>query len=320
MQPVKDAIKSGYSSLMWDSGALRTWLRVRPGRRNVVVLNYHAIDGRVFEDHLRYLTAAYGVVDLARALAHVRGESALPDNSVVITFDDAYRQFADQIYPLLRAHAVPATMFVPTDSVDQQAVLWFNRVKAAILGSEGRPLALGDLSIGPSDERRTAYRRAIAYLNSLDIRHRDDLLDGCLDGARLDSACLDRHRPLTWDQMRSMRDWVTFGAHSASHPNLRVVEGDRLGHEVWHSRARVEAELGDGASHFAYPFGRPEHVGDAAAEAVRRAGGSCGLTTVRGACRVGEDVFHLPRVVCDGIGSGRVLATRLSDLWVCLST
>ena len=33
---------------------------------------------------------------------------------VILTFDDAFTDFADMVYPILRQHSVPATVFVPT--------------------------------------------------------------------------------------------------------------------------------------------------------------------------------------------------------------
>jgi peptidoglycan/xylan/chitin deacetylase (PgdA/CDA1 family) len=43
-------------------------------------------------------------------------------DAVAITFDDALGTFADIAWPLLRAHALPATVFVPTAHVGQTSV------------------------------------------------------------------------------------------------------------------------------------------------------------------------------------------------------
>lgn len=320
MQAIKDAIKSSFSFALFGSGALGAWLRIRPSRDRIVILNYHDIAPRLFEDHLRHILATYRVITLDEAVGCIRGETPPRTNAVAITFDDAYAGFVDELYPILSRLRVPVTMFVPTGSVDLQTVLWFNQVKAAVLGSGGDVLHLGNRSFRLDRDRRGAYWRVVTALNAMDREQRDACLNELLRSATPDRACLDRHRPMTWDQMRRMGDRVSFGAHSVTHPNLAVLDSERLEFEVGESKRRIESELDRPVRHFAYPFGRPQQVGGSVAAVVGRSGFACGLTTVRGTCGSGDDLLRLPRIVCDGIGGGRILAARLSDLWICLST
>jgi peptidoglycan/xylan/chitin deacetylase (PgdA/CDA1 family) len=51
------------------------------------------------------------VLDLDRALACLRGEVPTPSRAVVLTFDDAYENFADHALPVLQAHRFPATVY-----------------------------------------------------------------------------------------------------------------------------------------------------------------------------------------------------------------
>ena len=55
-------------------------------------------------------------VGLADGMARVRGGS--DDACVALTFDDAFRNFYDVVWPMLQEHRVPATLFVPTGFVD----------------------------------------------------------------------------------------------------------------------------------------------------------------------------------------------------------
>jgi len=132
---------------MWNSGLLSAWLKVRPRRHRVAILNYHHISADVFEDHLRSLCRAYSIISLDDCHDFLLGDRDLPPNSVVLTFDDAYRQFHDEIHPILERFDFPATMFVPTASIDAQEVLWFNRVKALVHGMAPGVLHLGDSQV-----------------------------------------------------------------------------------------------------------------------------------------------------------------------------
>jgi peptidoglycan/xylan/chitin deacetylase (PgdA/CDA1 family) len=86
------------------------------------ILTYHSIDDSgspvsmseaAFRAHVRFLSSgAVTVVPLADLAAR-------PDDaeSVALTFDDAFANFATVALPLLRDHGLPATLFVVSDHV-----------------------------------------------------------------------------------------------------------------------------------------------------------------------------------------------------------
>ncbi len=320
MQAVKDVIKTRYSSLMWRSGLLSTWLKVRPRRRDVAILCYHHVPAHVFADHLRALVQAYRVVTLDACRAYLGGEGDLPANAVVITFDDAYRQFHDEIYPILRQHGVPATVFVSTAAVQRQEVHWFNRVKALVWGTDLDEVRLGDRVVPVRGRRRSAYHETVRILNSHTVDERDALLADLLGGAAFSKRHLAMVQPMTWEQLRAMRGRVTYGAHTVTHPNLAMLDRRGIADEIMESKRCLEEQLGVDVNHFAYPFGRAWNINSDAVDVVREAGFACAVTMNRGSCKPGEDLFMLPRVACDGVPDGRTLATQLSSLWVFVST
>ena len=88
------------------------------------ILTYHSIDGsgspisvglREFRRHVEWLAVAPIRVLTVPELLQVPADV----DAVAITFDDALQAFGDVAWPLLRAHALPATVFVPTAHVGQ---------------------------------------------------------------------------------------------------------------------------------------------------------------------------------------------------------
>lgn len=81
------------------------------------ILTYHSIDPSgsaisvdeaAFRAHVAWLgSGAVRVVPLERI-----GEPESGGDAVALTFDDAFRNFADVAWPLLRAHGLPVTLFV----------------------------------------------------------------------------------------------------------------------------------------------------------------------------------------------------------------
>ena len=89
---------------------------------HVTILCYHEVDraGDAFavshqrlEEHLKFLKQeGCHFVSLDEYLRFCRGELQLPDNSVMITFDDGYRSFYTKVYPLLKKYQVPGMLAI----------------------------------------------------------------------------------------------------------------------------------------------------------------------------------------------------------------
>ncbi|MGZ5027465.1 MAG: poly-beta-1,6-N-acetyl-D-glucosamine N-deacetylase PgaB [Methylobacter sp.] len=91
-----------------------------------LVLNYHDIvkagsaksslnsmDVSVdhFEEHLVWLKKnGYKIVSVQNVLDAAAGKNSIPDNSVLLTFDDGYQSFYTRVFPLLKKYHYPATV------------------------------------------------------------------------------------------------------------------------------------------------------------------------------------------------------------------
>lgn len=104
------------------------------GGNRLLVLSYHdirddvarkgdpdgyAVSAQNFAAHLDWLSGhGYRPVSLDDMMAASRGERALPDKAVLLTFDDGLRSVYTHAFPLLRAYGYPALVAVVTDWVE----------------------------------------------------------------------------------------------------------------------------------------------------------------------------------------------------------
>lgn len=97
---------------------------------NAVAFMYHrfgedrypstSVNLEQFDAHLDHLEeAGYQVWPLARITEHLANGRTVPDRTVAITIDDAYRSVYDEAYPRLRERGMPYTVFVAADAVDE---------------------------------------------------------------------------------------------------------------------------------------------------------------------------------------------------------
>jgi len=78
------------------------------------------VSAEAFEAQMAFLEKeGYRVIPLKQLVRALEKGENLPDRSVVITIDDAYRSIIDVAWPILRTYSYPFTVFVYTGAVDK---------------------------------------------------------------------------------------------------------------------------------------------------------------------------------------------------------
>ncbi len=89
----------------------------------VIVLTYHAVDKKIlgpisltpdlFERHMEYLRyMGFHPITPELLRKFMEGKEDVPDNAVLITFDDGYENFYKNAYPILKKFHIPAINFI----------------------------------------------------------------------------------------------------------------------------------------------------------------------------------------------------------------
>jgi peptidoglycan/xylan/chitin deacetylase (PgdA/CDA1 family) len=144
------------------------------------------------------------------------------------------------------------------------------------------------------------YELAAADLQALGLPACFFVVTDFLDSDRQapwDEAKGIRSRWMGWDEARALRDQgFELGAHTRTHPDLGIVEGERARDEIAGSKERLERELGAPVTLFSYPFGGRHQLTDANRQLVRDAGFSCCVSAYGGTVSSGADPFDLRRI------------------------
>lgn len=114
------------------SALARIWVvcAALAGHKNrMPVLCYHSLnagydsdveplDPAMFEQHILFLKEHYTIARLSDLGTALKTGQALPQRSVVLTFDDGYLDNYETLFPILKKHDVPATIFLVSGFVD----------------------------------------------------------------------------------------------------------------------------------------------------------------------------------------------------------
>ena len=83
------------------------------------------VDENIFERHLMYYKENYNIISLRDFFS----KKSIPKNSLIITFDDGYRDNFLNVYPLLEKHSIPATICITTDFLNNNDLLWLSKIQ-----------------------------------------------------------------------------------------------------------------------------------------------------------------------------------------------
>lgn len=74
----------------------------------------------LFQEHIKFLKReGYAVRPLGQIIEDLKNKRPLPDKTVALTFDGAYRQTMEKVIPVLETSGFPFTVFVSSDLVDE---------------------------------------------------------------------------------------------------------------------------------------------------------------------------------------------------------
>ena len=191
----------------------------------------------VFEETLLALKDKYRVVPLSLLLDRISEKRNIEPGTVVITFDDGYRDNFLIAAPLLRKYQLPATFFVTSQYT-------------------------GTTRVFPWDAQ-----------SSID------------------------HPLMNWDEVRELyRMGFEIGGHTSNHVNLGIVPLDEAKQEIFESKEKIEEEIGDRITAFAYPFGGRDCIRDEILPIITAAGYRCCCSGFGGKVNKDSSLFNLSRV------------------------
>ena len=245
------------------SGAAQVFRYVN--HQKVAILAYHGIhagesdplgnfDGlhlhvRRFERQMRYLAKHCRVVPIQRCL-----DGPSKPHRVVVTFDDAYGSIYKYAFPILKSLGLPATVFIPTDFLLGDKLMWWDRLRLAIRYTRARTVTVSydhncrEFRVLSRQEKEASLRQLHALLSTLSEEERETTIHGLETRVEVDAAA-DRalYGPVTHPQIWEMAAYgISFQSHGTSHTSFCRMSVEQMWRQATESKARLEALLGQG--------------------------------------------------------------------------
>ncbi len=323
-------IKFVIAVLLYYSGLLDLllYLEEKKGRKPLVLLNHRVLDiddpemlysihgmtitPAVLEAQLNFLRKRFKILSAGRLQELLEKGMPLPRRSVLIAFDDGWRDNYINALPILKAAGVPAIIFITVGLVETGDMVWFN--KAIMIFKSGKMEPGKIMSIVRSICKDPALPAELPedivgfvdMLKPYNIKVINEVLDRLFKESCLENNGYANYRNiLSWDEIAEMKlAGIEFGSHGMSHGILPLLGSEDIKWELAESKRIMEDKLGITIDAFAYPNGdyNPEII-----DITREAGYKCAFGTEIGAKDAYKNRFTLPRM---GIHTGTCVGPR----------
>ena len=254
-----------------------------------------------FKRQMQYLSERYNVISLEKFCEYHKKKISPPKNSVIITLDDGYRDNYKHVYPILKKHKLPATIFIATDAIEENVLLWWDKVAYIINKSKINYFEikeLGKYSLRNKYEKLKALRIISLKLKNMEEIKKNYLIEEliCILKVKIPDIKKNKRLFLRWNEIKEMStDGILFGSHTASHTILTNISIAETHKEIRNSKYILEKNISKKIKYFSYPNGYYSDFDNEIKKIIKKNGFECALTYIPGRNDINSDLFELRR-------------------------
>lgn len=247
-------------------------------------LPYLFTSTRSLDSQLAFYKKHYEILNFEQ-LSSMASIGKLPRNSLIITFDDGYKDNVVNAFPLIKRFDCPWVLFLVTGYVGSNDVYWWDGFYNFMKYLENCEMS-GQLNKYGHDfevyysEFKRDPSALFSSLNELPSEKMEKLLK------RINSYIMQDKKKIynencfmDWYDIREIEPYTEFGAHTHSHVNLSLVGRHQVREEVRLPKKIIEKHIERNISVFSFPAGK---YNDSTISEVKNAGYNYAVTTKAG--------------------------------------
>ena len=326
-------IKKLFGIIIFFSGIYHLYSLINKiiGKPKVTILMYHRIalahdkqknllDSNVvsvsledFEKQMKHLSKNGNVITFDEFLDCYK-KKGLTKDSVIITFDDGYKDNYLYAYPVLRKYKLSATISLTTGHINSNKLFWWDKIAYIIHKTKIKRFTLDGLGTFSLKNKPKIIQIIQEKVKKIPENKKNYLI------ARLAKKLnvkipLARNLFLSWNDVRKMsNNHISFSAHTVTHPILTRVSLKQAKDEIMLSKKKIERETKKQVSVFTYPNGDRKDMSITINQFLEKNGFSFALSTIYGANDLNIDPFRLKRVSVEDDDDLRLFQIKVSGL------
>lgn len=277
------------------------------------ILNLHEVhDINWFDNLVGYLKSEYEMASIEDIKNFYNGEKP-SKKSCHFTVDDGQNSFYDTIYPVLKKHNVPVTLFVSPKILGNELNYWFQEIYG--YNHSDLKKCIADVTSLPFND--IARFNSVSILKTLQIQQ----IEKIIQRYQLKHKVSKKPRQnITITTLRELDEshLVTVGAHTMNHPILSNESDSNCQFEIQESVNELANILNHPIKYFSYPNGQPDwDYSEREIGYLKKAGVDLAFTTESKNLSSSDNTFCIPRLAATDGEKMVFLKTKLllGSMW-----
>lgn len=278
-------------------------------KNKLLIMNYHRVhnsqdlffdsdlDGDSFNWQMQLISQYLIPSGLSDAMQKLDNEK-LPGGSVVITFDDGYKDNIEAALPILQSNNIVATFFVATHFLNG-GIMWNDVIIESIKQCDKdvinlQGIGLGEYPLGSKEEKLYAIEQTIKHVKYKNLEQRETALDVIKQTCAVE---LPNDLMMNDSEVVALFEaGMEIGGHTNKHPTLLSETDELVTEEISLGKEYLEKLLNTSLTSFAFPNGKSKlDYQDKHIKILEKIGFKYALTTNWGVNIKGEDPLELKR-------------------------
>lgn len=264
------------------------------------------IEANVFRLCMARLAKVGQALSMDQVLRHCETGSAFPPYAYAITFDDGFENNLSVAAPILAEFNIPATIYITTRFIEENAMSWIDRIEYAVERAQNRTLkeewSDEDFTLDDIDSRIYFLQAVRNYVKQCSDCNADTFADALCARLGINEQPVSNDpldRKMTWEQVRTAANnpLLTIGGHSHTHAILSYLAPIQLADELDISLHLLQQQANITPIHYSYPEGLPHCYSDQVIQALKQRGIRCCPTAIDGINTAATDPFRLKRIM-----------------------
>lgn len=247
-----------------------------------------------FEKQIRYLRKRYNVISLKKLVYCLKNRKNLPKNSVLITFDDGYKDFYYNALPVLRKYKIRPVVFLTTNFVGGK-LTWWDNLFYSVKNTKEKHLSC---SIGKYElkNREEDYLNICLILKGSKEKEKEKIVKEIKKKLKIKvPRALWKDLFMNWEEIKKVSNEVDFEAHTINYYVLSRISLKEAEKEITESKKTIEEKLNKKVYGFAYPNGRKQDFNEEIKRILKENNFICAFTTINGLEDL-KDRFEIKRI------------------------
>ena len=264
------------------------------------------ISNDVFAEQMNYISKNCNPISMNEYLHFVENGHDLPPCSVIISFDDGFKNNFSVAAPILEEFNIPAIFYVSSGIVNTDLMFWVDIIedclnKSKVNNFEIKLSKVEEFVFDNNRQKINAVEKIKQYCKSCNFielkRVLNDLEQITRVKAQVQHAA--NYQKISWDELRVLNSNPLFeiGGHSLYHNILSSLSTELLEKEIRSSIDLLEINLGKKIIHYSYPEGQSNHYNEEVIKCLKENKIQCSPSAIFGLNTTDTDLFNLRRIM-----------------------